>query len=242
MRSLLPFFAAIAATVVFSAIPARAAGTLELAPTTLELAKGEPGVLYIANRGIETATIQIEAYDWLQDDGNNQLHSSSTFLLSPPLLTVEPGERALVRVIADPPPRTTETAYRLIISELPSVSREPTPNTLTMLMQFSVPVFVGPGDGARPVLSWTANQTESGMAIFVRNDGSMTAKLTELQITDSAGRPAVPEDHTGMTYVLPGAERHWNVSAGNMLPDSGYWVRAAEARTGAAISTKVEIE
>jgi fimbrial chaperone protein len=210
-------FAALAAPIpVF----ADAANTMfDVAPTTLDLKAGEAGLFFVTNHGTRPVTIQIEALDWRQADGADQLSPSDSFFTSPPLARLQPGARQSIRVLARPTGRG-EAAYRLRVSELPDPNIEST--GIRVLMQFLVPVFVDHQNTA-PKLAWAAREENGRRVVTARNMGQDAVKLDGLALNGAA----VP---AGLVYILPGASRSFSAATGVTH------VSGRDARSGRAVA------
>ncbi|HEY0267563.1 MAG TPA: fimbria/pilus periplasmic chaperone [Rhizomicrobium sp.] len=165
---------------------------MDVAPTTLELKPGVPGLFYVTNHGDRPVTVQIEAADWTQAQGRDLLAPSGAFFASPPFATLAPGARQTVRVMARPS-GGGEHVYRLLVSELPDATEGA---GVHVLLQFSVPVFVRAAPPPAPQLTWSSR----GGVLSATNSGGRTVKLTSLTL-DGAVRD------TGLVYLLPGATR-----------------------------------
>ncbi len=173
--------------------------SFDVAPTTLDLKAGEAGLFYVTNHGDAPVNIQIEALDWNQQDGADAVAPSQSLFTSPPLARISPGTRQSVRVLARPPGDKAENAYRLRVSELPDAAESG--SGVKVLLQFSVPVFVGHDARDAPDLVWNAATEAGGLQISVRNQGRDTVKLTGLQLN------GVTLNGGAFLYVLPGATR-----------------------------------
>lgn len=71
------------------------------------------------NAGSNPINAQVRVFHWSQSDYGDKLAASQGLVISPPMLTLAPGGRQLIRVIRTGPPPATEDAYRLSINELP---------------------------------------------------------------------------------------------------------------------------
>lgn len=182
---------------LLAAAPAFAASdvSLDVAPTSLQLMPGKAGLFTITNHGSRAVTVQIEAADWRQQDNRDVLTPSDTLFVSPPLAHVGPGAQQSVRVLARPR-GPGEAQYRLIVSQLPDADSQT--GAVDVLLQFRVPVFVGPVTRPQPQLAWSARRQDDHVIFSVRNQGGAAVKLTELKLD------ATPLNE-GLVYVLPGA-------------------------------------
>ena len=166
------------------------ATTLDVAPTTLMLKPGAAGLFYVTNHGARPVTVQIEAMDWHQAGGRDLLAPSDHLLASPPMATIAPGGRQSVRVLA----RTPDIhAFRLLVSQLPGPADDG--DGVHVLLQFSVPVFVGRDEKAAPDVVWVLQ----GGELVAANTGAQAVKLEGLTVNGVL--------RGGLFYLLPGAAR-----------------------------------
>lgn len=211
---------------------------LELAPVTLNLTRGKPDVLYIADRGTAPVTVQIEAYAWSQIDGVDRFIPTDALLVSPPLTAIGPGERQIVRVLADGAASIGETAYRLLISQIPT-SKTPS-GQVKILLQFSLPVFVGGAHAKPAALSWQAQKRGHALDLIARNMGGKSAKLTGLRIAANGSALAQSTAKTA-TYILPGAEHVWHLPVRD-TSRTIYSVSAKDERSGAVVTADIPVD
>ncbi|HEY8949746.1 MAG TPA: fimbria/pilus periplasmic chaperone [Rhizomicrobium sp.] len=196
----------LAATLLALPSVAQSAGTIEIAPTTLDLSPGKAGLLYLANNGHAPLLIQIQPMDWTQNDGANALAPSNALIASPPLLRIAPRQRQVVRVLADGDPSGRETEYRLLVSELPNGAQ--TASAVNVLLQFNIPVFVARAS-VTPAAAWSAIAKDDKLALTLRNNGYAALKISGLTVArDNAASAPVS---CGLTYILPGAQHAWTV-------------------------------
>lgn len=211
-----------------------AAGTFEIAPTTLNLSPGEAGLFYVSNNSADSATIQIQPMDWTQDANADVLSPSEELLASPPLLRIPPGQRQIVRVLAAPRDRAHESSYRLLVSELPNAAR--TASAVNVLLQFNIPVFAA-AKWEKPEAAWSAVARNGQLQLVLQNTGPVVVKLSGISVSRSRG------DHSslpgGLTYVLPGGRHDWR------LPDDGttsLQIAARDERSGVSLDADIAVQ
>ena len=187
---------------------------MDIVPTTLELQPDRAGLFFVTNHGARPVTVQIEAMDWHPQDAAvgspDRLTPSTTLLTSPPMARIAPGGRQSVRVL-ERGPAQGERAFRLLVSQLPDAAGDG--DGVRVLLQFSVPVFVGHDPHAVPQLRWALTD---GM-LTARNTGTQTVKLEGLRVN------AVPRG--ALSYLLPGASLNLGPVTG------GAHVRAHDGRS-----------
>lgn len=210
-----------AIAIVPSLVPTRASG-LQVSPIGLRLAAAAPAdALWLTNTGSETLHAQVRVYRWTQADGKDVLTPSRDIVVSPPMVTIAPGDRQMVRVIRQvtPPADGVETAYRVIVDELPVDTNDKA--GLRFVLKYSIPVFLAPaGDPtvkATLVAAWSV--TPGGNALTVRNTGKGHAQVADVSWT--AGSQSANAHMPGLVgYALPGATMTWKLPDG-APPGSG---------------------
>lgn len=227
---------AILAAIALAAPIEAQAGALSVSPTTIDLpASGGAAVLYVANRGTQPTTVQVESFDWTQTDGTDRLDASQALQISPPFAQLAPGQRQIIRLLVRPGGGSqAERAFRLVVSELPNPA-SPVNLRMRVLLQFSVPVFAGPAHAISPQLVWDARVAAGSLLLTARNDGNTRAKLTSLRLVTAKGRKRNVAPGS-IVYVLSGASRQWaitasDISAGDRLRIEGLDEHGATAST-----------
>lgn len=189
--------------------------------------------LWLENRGSQPVALQVRVLAWSQADRVDSYAAQETVVPSPPMATVPPGQRQLVRLMnTRPAPEGTEVAYRVLVDELPSAdggqdsTRQGSAMGIQLQIRYSVPLFVsGKGhwsrqraDKARDAaaaakadLRWRTQREMDGHYLLVRNDGRAHARLTAVQWV--RGSDAVTINPGLLGYVLPGAEMRWKLDA-----------------------------
>lgn len=186
------------------------AGTLEVAPTTVVLGQDtKTGVLYVNNDGNAPVTVQIEPFDWVQSGGADRLTPSESLMASPPIAAIPAQSKQTVRLMTAPASGAGERSFRLVVSELPDLSRR-ADRSIQVLTQFSLPVFIGGAASGRSSVSWDTVLGSGGLALAVRNDGSHHAKLSGLRIVEPGGESQTLPGN-GLVYILAGSTRSWKI-------------------------------
>ena len=130
----------------------------------------------------------------------------------------------MIRVGAAPQASSGETAYRIIINELPGDSVEHT-NGLQFVLRYSLPIFLEPAGAppSPPQLHWSLRRENGRAVVEISNSGGRYAQIVDLSYIDAAKhRTEVAQGLLG--YVLPGATMRWTLrppaavfSAGGMF-------------------------
>ncbi|MET4677322.1 MULTISPECIES: fimbrial biogenesis chaperone [unclassified Luteibacter] len=207
-----PLRVAIAGALAAMACVAHASG-LQVSPIGLRLATSTAAeALWLTNTGTESLHAQVRVFRWTQADGKDVLAPSRDLVVSPPMVTIAPGDRQLVRVIRQVAPATDgmETAYRVIVDELP-VDASDKPG-LKFVLRYSVPVFLAPaGDPTmKAALQATWESDADGPHLRIHNGGNGHAQVADLAWQGRQGHrtPLLP----GLVgYALPGATMRWKL-------------------------------
>lgn len=200
--------------------------------------------LWLENRGNQAVMLQIRVLAWSQDGREENYGNQEEVVPSPPSATIPPGQRQLVRLMKlTPAPEGRETAYRILVDELPSTASlqaqtQSGDNGMGVKLQirYSVPLFVSgkghwikprpdrkrdAGGMAQPTLSWRLQREGNDHYLLVRNSGSTRARLTAVEwVRGSEVRPINP----GLLgYALANSQMRWKLER---PPPSGFALRA----------------
>lgn len=209
------------------------AASLQVSPTTVEVSAARNAAgLTLTNHGDQPLTVQVRVFRWTQADGEDVLAPGSDLAISPPMLTLPAGGEQLVRIVRLGPPPTQETAYRVVVDELP-LDRDDGAGSpgLRFVLRYSIPVFLAPaGDSATaPTLHAQVAAPADGRAFHLENIGNGRAQVSDLAyVADDGGRQVIAAGLSG--YVLPGQRRSW------MLPP------ALATASGGSINARINGE
>ncbi|CAI1666363.1 fimbrial biogenesis chaperone [Serratia entomophila] len=188
--------------------------------------------LWLENRDSKPVYMQIRVLGWQQTAGKDDYRNQSEVIASPPVASIAPGKRQLIRLIKQSAPAAgQERAYRVLIDEVPikDQSSGATPDGAQMglkfQMRYSVPLFVSgkgiwtkqdsekPRDYAsasQPQLSYRLLQQSSQRWLEVRNQGAVHARISKVTLQGKTLNPGL------MGYVLPGSQMRFALPpAGN---------------------------
>lgn len=200
----------------FVTAAAAQAGQISIRPLGLVLTEKQPiRTFTVNNPGDDPVTVQSETLSWRQDDGDDELTPTRELLITPPIVTIPPGESQLVRVgLRRAPEPSRELSYRVRFSEVPPPP-EPGFTGLLVALNISVPVFVEPPAPAAADAHWQARMLENGeLALRVSNRGSAHLKLTEVGVL---ARGTEIGSGKMLLYVLPGSSGSLNVPVNRVV-------------------------
>ncbi|MFS7241626.1 molecular chaperone [Serratia proteamaculans] len=194
--------------------PAQAA-SLRISPVNIEMQDSQKATaLSLTNSGTEAVSLQLRAFAWSQQKGQDHLAPTSELMISPPAVTVPAGASYTVRVARTAvTPAPSELSYRLLIDELP---RPIDPRTLnpgiSMILRTSLPVFVV-DDKAFAQLVWRTWQDANGVHAEVHNAGRRHAKISQLTLNVNNVPVSFGAGLNG--YVLAGTSRQFTAAQPN---------------------------
>ncbi len=187
------------------------ATSLQVSPTSITLTPARNAdALWLSNTGTEPVHVQLRVFRWTQSGGTESLDATQEVIASPPMQTIAPGARQLVRLIRpDRSPIAAQASYRVLVDELPGGNAR---QGLQLVLRYSVPVFVQPGDAApQPVLAaMVVAAADGASALEVRNTGTGHAQLADLGLVQASGPDTVLLPGL-VGYVLPGQTMRWTL-------------------------------
>lgn len=182
------------------------AGSFSVAPVRLEVKMPRRAVsLEVQNTGELPAQLQVERYRWVADQGgDDQLEETDDVVTTPPIFTLSPGQKQIVRVLVmGNIDSTREGTYRVILQE--TALNDPAPNAVRALLRISMPLFITP-PGAKANVVWS-NEREGGRWwLVMENLGNAHAQITGARHESGAAISAAG-------YLLPGEKRRIAVDA-----------------------------
>jgi fimbrial chaperone protein len=188
------------------------ASTLSVAPIRIELSPTvSTAVLTVRNQEDSPVTVQARPAAWSQQDGQDQLADTHDLLVTPPLFTIAPKGRQVVRIaLLRKPDPSRELDYRLVLSEIPPAGA-PQGTGLRFALRITLPVFVAAPAHTSAALFWQHSWLSDGtLEIEAQNRG--TAHLQILDFGVQSAEPAAPVLHTDAArYLLPGSAAHWQL-------------------------------
>lgn len=235
----------------FLSVPVRAASSVLIWPINPQIdAEQKAAALWLENRGQAPVSLQVRVMAWSQAAYNDQLTAQQLVVGSPPVVSVAPGKRQMIRLIAlQSAPPGSQQAYRVLVDEMLQPDAEADLELgVKFQMRYSVPLFVyGQGAGLatdekpkagvqplEPRLTFSLQQEAGQRFVLMRNHGPAHARLSEVNLTQ--GERRVPLANGLLGYVLPGAQMRWVLPDGVVSGDFGLEARINEWREPKTIS------
>jgi fimbrial chaperone protein len=186
------------------------AGTFNVSPVKINLSKNSStAILQVSNAGNSDTTIQLQSMRWIQDGEGDKLQPTREIIATPQIFSIKAGATQLIRVgMVNRPDPVNETAYRLILDEIPSPP-EPGFKGLQVALKISLPIFVQPLSKSTPELdfSWVQTQDKK-IRVAIVNHGTGHAQIIRMKISDESDEKSVFFNHEKSLYILPGQSRY----------------------------------
>ena len=196
------------------------AGTFNADPVHLVLRGTQTSTpLEITNLDTQALSVRVSALEWRQENGEDLFSPTTNIIASPPIFTIAPGEKQVVRVGLRS--QAPGAFYRILVQEIPSAN--PKPGSVQFALQMNLPLYRIPNDKAEPRLSWTVRQSPAGeVTVEAANSGAVYAQIYRISMIGRDGKPALLSDKMGV--ILPSSVKRWSagkhppLAAGSALP------------------------
>lgn len=252
MRTTTLFACCLSLATALASQAAQAASSILIWPINplIEADRQKSAALWLENRGQEPVDLQVRVLAWEQEGFEDRLTPQKQVVGSPPMATLQPGKRQLVRLVSlEPPGAGTLRNYRVLVDEMLPPQPRPSQVGVQFQMRYSVPlIVVGPGayldDGARdapdkgqplaPDLRYRVVEDSQGRFLYLRNVGPAPARLAQVDLLRGNSRQPLAEGLLG--YVLPASQMRWPLPAG--VQAGGVQARINENRQAQALTSE----
>ena len=198
---------------VLSTSSATVAGSLQVAPVTLEVVKpAASSSIRLRNEGSMPLVAQVRVYRWSQVNGVEKLELTDSVVASPPMLNIQVGAEVIVRIVnLSEATARSEDAYRLVIDEVPNRSQQK-PGSVAIVVRHSIPVFMRTAASTKPHVAFTVEARNGRQFLTATNVGTRRLRLAKMVLKDEAGN--VHRFGEGLNgYVLSGSSFSWAMPA-----------------------------
>jgi fimbrial chaperone protein len=214
------------------------AQSLLVIPVNLQIEPGQRATtLTVTNQGASETSIQIRAYAWNQQGGDDQLTTSDAVIVSPPLASIAPGATQVVRLILRQPPQGREATYRIILDQIPPPA---SPGVIRLVIRMSIPIFAQTTTRAVPHVQFHIERDAGSAFLVALNDGGRHEVIRNAVLWTSDGRKLSTESNAS-PYILAGATRRWPIAAQGSLPLLSETLRLTARADAGAIEQQVRV-
>jgi len=218
---------AIAALLLAGASLPAMAGSLQVEPVLIDVttAGSAASTLTLHNAGTTQISAQVRVFRWSQANGEEKLEPTDDVAASPPVLTLGPNAKNIVRIIRQSKnPVVGEESYRLLIDQLPDLSQQKN-GGVNLMVRYSIPVFYGAASKKSPTLACSVAIKGSKVTLSAHNTGDRRLRISALSVRDAGGHRI--SLGTGLAgYALGQSTKSWT------LPSHGFSGQGSAAVSG----------
>ena len=182
-----------------------------VAPIRLDFnAKITSGILTVSNGTSDKINYQIKAFEWTQDaEGKDKYTETIDIIFFPRMMTVEPGDKKIIRAGMKVPRADREKAYRLFIEEIPKPQKAEGAH-ITFAIRFGVPIFFKPvKEEFKGVIEKMA-MDKGLLAVPIKNTGNSHFVIQTIAIKGiSSDKETVFSRDLPGWYLLSGVTRQY---------------------------------
>lgn len=187
------------------------AGSFSVSPVRAQLSAEAPiASLTVRNQGESEVSIQVQTFEWTQQDGADSQLPTDALIASPAIFTIPAAGTQTLRLgLRQFSSGAVERSYRLLLRELPAPVDDSFQG-LKVALALSVPVFVAPDSEPQERLEWQLQRAAEQLQLTVRNTGNVHVQIAEMHL--QLGEQA----KIGMNqavYILPAQQRSWSFAA-----------------------------
>ncbi|QFG79824.1 molecular chaperone [Acidithiobacillus sp. 'AMD consortium'] len=182
--------------------------SMTVLPVTIQMAPGQKATtLTVINHGHREIAFQVRAFAWTQLHGRNKLTPTAELLASPPLGTLAPGGRQIIRMVLRGPPQGREASYRILLDEIPPPAA---PGMVRIALRMSIPIFAEPQTRVAPHVLWQVERRNAQTFLVGINDGTRHETLRDIKLQAPGGGTLKVESNIN-PYILAGATMRWHI-------------------------------
>lgn len=216
MKNLNPF-KGICLSLVFFNFAAYGTASLQVSPIRLEIQPEQKSTsLEIINYSEKPLSLHLSAVTWKKPFGKDVLEPTKDVIVSPPIVTLEPQEKQIIRIaVRVPPDAKRGRSYRLIIKEFESKISLPS-YVINTLLEIRVPVMVAPLAPSVPKILWTISKLNNKkLKVSLKNAGESYISLHGISLRCTNAEKPFVEDQASY-YILPNQKQDYEFES----PDS----------------------
>ena len=176
-------------TLLLGAYASAQAGSLQVEPVLVDVtAPGAAATVTLRNEGTTPVNAQIRVFRWSTVNGQEKLEPTDNVVASPPAITLTPNTNYVARIVrVAKHPVSGEESYRLLVDQLPDLSRQKN-GSVNLLVRYSIPVFFGAADKKNPTVAWSLVRSGDKLTLIAHNNGERRLRISALSLRDANGR------------------------------------------------------
>jgi fimbrial chaperone protein len=193
--------------------------------------------LSVTNSGDKPTSIQVRAYDWNQENNEDQLTASNVVVASPPLVTIPSGSTQIIRLILRQSPQGKEATYRIILDQIPGPTQ---PGVVQMVLRLSIPIFAMPETKAAPKAQFHVERDGEKLFLVGVNIGQSHEAIRNIVVATTDGHK-FSTDPKVSPYLLTGVTRRWELDVKGYAPQPGETLKLSAHGVAGAIEEQVGV-
>lgn len=199
---------------IFSSIEI-AHSAIRVAPVIINMAAKGRSKITLTNTNKQDVTYSLRAFEWKQVNGLDKLDRAKDFIITPPIITLKPGERREVRIgLNQPNKEPIEKTYRLEIQEIPRNDEQQTSSGARTILRVLLPVFIAPANReARADTTWSVKRDKDEIVVRAENKGDLTEQFLSLSFSKSTNTAEPSIVVSNQDRILPKSWREWRVKS-----------------------------
>ena len=197
-----------------SAPPAVLAGAaqLNIAPLRVEIdSTNSAATLRLTNSSQRALPVQTRLFAWRQEAGEDVYAPSSALSISPSIISIQPGQTQIVRLLRSGAASPGEKRFRLAVDQLPDPSLARSGQAEARL-RFTIPVFLDRDSASPTQLAWRISQDR----IEAINSGGATARILTIEAKTASGQ-AIAVQRNSLRYIQGNSTIAWPITNGCAL-------------------------
>ena len=215
------------------------AGSFMVDPVRIDLdASQKSSSLVLRNNDQEPTVIQVSLMAWSQVDGEDVYTPTQDMLVTPPIVTIQPGAEQLLRLaLRRPFDPQRELTYRVFLQEVPPPPR-PGFRGLQVALRMSVPIFANANQALLPKMQWKSSYIakEHALRVELINSGAAHLHLYEFSLRKPNSNTDLIIQQTAV-YLLPGQRHEWTLKIDSATP-----IDAVKLRLKAITETREAVQ
>ncbi|NMW32646.1 molecular chaperone [Altererythrobacter sp. RZ02] len=177
---------------------------VSLAPLRIEMdGEQRAETLRVLNPSSRAIGVQVRAFGWKQEAGEDVYFPSNAVMVSPSIITIDPGATQIFRVVRRDQPAEGERRFRVAIDQLPDPELMRSGEAQARI-RFTIPMFLDRASATPVNMAWSIGPE----GLRATNSGQQTARMVNLSLTKANGEP-LGVDTSGLYYVHGGSEKVW---------------------------------
>lgn len=165
---------------------------------------------FVTNYDNEAVILQINVYDWEQNNGVDHYVETKNIAVNPPVVTILPHKTAMIRLglLNNIVQFDKEYSYKIKIREIPLRNEKNT--GVKIITELNLPLFVTNSNKTEE-WNWEIQYVNKKQPILIFNNcGNVHAKFNKLQLFDEKNH--VLWETNMLTYVLANKSKNWTVT------------------------------